>query len=93
MFDDTITARVLDVMICGREYDYALTDLSRTTGTNRQRLAKVLQELAKRQIIYPTRKLAGMQMYKLSGTHPAAKALADLYDTLVKVEVPDAKRK
>ena len=32
-------------MICGREYDYALTDMSRSTSLNRQRLAGIIKKL------------------------------------------------
>ncbi len=85
LFDNTPTARVLDVMICGREYDYALTDISRSTGLNRQRLRGILDRLVKQNVIWETRKFSGMQMFKISGTHPIATSLIAVSDAMIKL--------
>lgn len=67
--------------------------MSRSTGLNRQRLAGIIKKLTERQIIYPTRKLSGMQMHKISWTHPVAIALVETYDQFSKIPAKPAKRK
>jgi hypothetical protein len=83
LFDNTGTSRVLDVLICGREFDYAITDLSRATGMNRVRLKQILEHLKATGIIYETRKLSRMQMYRLSGTHIIATQLTALHNAVI----------
>src|SRR5262249_36065862 len=80
LFNNNPDSRLLNVFMEGRELDYPLTDLSRITGINRQRIKAKISSLHSKKLIKKTRTTGGMEMYQWNNKDPLAKALTEVFD-------------
>ena len=84
------TARVLDFLITGREFDYSLTDIAEKSEIGWTTLHRILPLLEKMEIIAPTRTIGKAKLYKLNQKNENVKKLIELYDSLLKRELDKA---
>src|SRR5262245_29786190 len=89
LFNNNPDSRLLNVFMEGREIDYPLTDLSRITGINRQRVSAKISFLLDKKLIKKTRisamlpsgrAMSSMQLYQWNNKDPLAKALTEVFD-------------
>ncbi|MEW6295773.1 MAG: hypothetical protein AB1467_05810 [Candidatus Diapherotrites archaeon] len=84
------TARVLDFLITGREFDYSLTDIAEKSEIGWTTLHRILPSLKKMEILVPTRAVGRARLYKLNQKNENVKKLIELYDSLLKRELGKA---
>ena len=72
---DSPLTRVLDFLICCREFDYSLSDIAKNAEVGWTTLHIFWPELEKRGIVKQTRMVGKAKMYKLNTENPVVKAL------------------
>jgi len=80
---DSPQAKILDVLITGREFDYSPTGIIRAADIGRATFYKVFPKLFKAQFIITTRKLGNIQLYKINKENPKMLALINLHQQII----------
>lgn len=76
-------AKILDVLITGREFDYSPTGIIRGADIGRATFYQVFPKLLKAQFVIKTRKLGNIQLYKINKKHPIMLALIELHKQII----------
>ena len=80
---DSPTARVMELLITGREMDYSLSDIARNSSVGWTSLHRIWGSLERNKIVVHTRVIGKAKMYKLNMQNRIAKGLVKLYDTIL----------
>lgn len=83
MFGATPRNRILEFFLEMRELDFSVGDIARETGLNRATTYNTIEELSKLNLIKPTRKVSGAQLYQLNGEKEEVKILITMFNVLL----------
>ncbi len=67
--------KVLDFLICFREFDYPLTELSKNTKVSYSTLKYLLPKMLKRKLVIITKKVGKANLYKINVENNAVRHL------------------
>ena len=76
------TARVLELLIIGREWDYALSDIEEGAEVGWTTLHEVIPRLLETGVIKHTRCIGRAKLYQIDKENPPAQLLIQLFDTI-----------
>ena len=68
-----------------RELDFSIGDIAKETGLNRATAYNTAKDLIKNNIIVPTRKLSGIQLYKLNLQKPEVQVLVKAFNEVLNI--------
>ena len=78
------TAKVLDFMLTGREFDYSKREIAENASISYNTLNAVWKQLLADAILVKTRRIGKQDMFKLNGDSRSVKMLMAFFDSLVK---------
>lgn len=78
------TAKVLNMLIRDKDYDYYISDIARLSKVHRNTVYKILNDLKNYDIVTVTRKLGKSELYKLRLGTERVSRLIDLHITLTR---------
>ena len=93
VFGNSPRVKVLDILLCGRDFDYTLTDIAENANISRSTLHIMWKDLVKRNIVVATRVIGRIQLYKLNSYSIQVKELIKMYDSLISSESNKIKKK
>ncbi len=82
-FGDYPLIKILDFLIYSRDYDYPITEIAKNSNVNFQTLKKIWPKLEKEKTVVKTRRIKGMNLYKINTENPVAKKLIKLNNDLI----------
>jgi len=77
------TAKVLDFMLTGREFDYSKREIAENAGISYNTLNAVWRQLLGDGILIKTRRIGKQDMYKLNEGSQNVKRLISFFDSLI----------
>ncbi len=78
------TAKVLDFMLTGREFDYSKREIAENAGISYNTLNAVWKQLLADAILVKTRRIGKQDMFKLNEDNGSVKMLIAFFDSLIK---------
>ncbi len=75
--------KILEFFLEMRELDFSIGDVARETGLNRVTAYNTMSELIKEDLILPTRKVSGGQLYKLNLKSREVQLLIETFNFLL----------
>lgn len=75
--------RVLEFFIDMRDLDYTPSDIAEFTGLNRATTHKVMNRLEKEKYLMSSRKISGVQLYKVNKNKREVKLLIAIFDMIL----------
>jgi len=93
VFGTSPRVKVLDILLCGRDFDYTLTDIAEDAKISRSTLHIMWKDLLKKNIVVGTRVIGRIQLYKLNSDSIQVKELIRMYDSLLLSESDKIKKK
>ncbi len=85
--------RVLEFFLEMKELDFTAGDIAKETGLNRATTYNIIEELVGQQVLVPTRKVSGGQLYKLNAGKNEVKILIEVFNLVLKRTVEGYGRK
>lgn len=85
------TARVMDLLIQGRDFDYSLTDIAENSQIGWTTLHRILDGLIKNNIISYTRNIGKAKMYRINTKNEIVEKLIALHDTVILKTLKESK--
>ena len=85
-FGDYPLIRVLDFLIEGRDMDYSMTEIAKNSGVGWSAFSQIWPQLAKKDIVLPTRKIGNAKLFKLNTKNAWVKELIRMDNTITKLE-------
>ncbi len=82
-FGDYPLIKILDFLIYSRDYDYPITEIAKNSNVNFQTLKKIWPKLEKEKTVVKTRRIKGMDLYKINTENPVVKKLIKLNNDLI----------
>ncbi len=83
IFGATPRNRIIELFLQIRELDYPVGDIARETGLNRATAYSVTDELVAEDTLIPTRKVSGVQLYKLNTSKKEILILIDVFNLIL----------
>ena len=83
VFGDNPVIKILDVMICGRGFDYSKADLVRCANVGMATVNRELPKLIEKGIIKHTRKIGKAKLYIINFDSPIAHDIVKLRSTII----------
>jgi DNA-binding transcriptional ArsR family regulator len=87
------TARVLHLLLEGREFDYAISDIAEGSGVHRTTVSEVVESLMAEGFVIKTRRMGKSQLFKLNMSDPRIQKLLDLYQQVLEYQRSQAQTK
>ena len=81
------TAKILDLLLEGREFDYGISDIAKGSEVHRNTVSQVIELLIQEGIVIETRKLGKIQLYKIHLKNEIVISLFDMYCRSLVLEV------
>lgn len=78
------TAKVLDFMLTGRDFDYSKREIAENAGISYNTLNAVWRQLREDGTLIKTRRIGKQDMFKLNGSNQNVKMLTTFFDSLIK---------
>lgn len=78
------TAKVLDFMLTGREFDYSKREIAENAGISYNTLNSVWKQLLADGILIKTRRIGKQDMFMLNKSNKNVKILMAFFDSLIK---------
>ncbi|MBI2499564.1 hypothetical protein HYV88_04960 [Candidatus Woesearchaeota archaeon] len=85
IFGITPKNRIIEFFLEMRELDFSIGDVANETGLSRATTYNTAKELIKNKIILPTRKLRGIQLYRLNLKKPEVQVLIRAFNEVLSV--------
>ena len=85
LLGNTPKVRIIDLLIIGKELDYSITDMAEAAGVGRATIYRMLDDMLKKEIIKPTRKLGRMRLYRINMENPSVALLWEMLKKLMKI--------
>ena len=82
-FGDSPLIKVLDFLITFQIFDYSLTEIAKNSKVSYPTLIKFWNKLEKNEIVIKTKKLNGINLYKLNIKNPKVRRLVELDNMLL----------
>ena len=76
---DTPVTRLLNFLIIGREFDYALTDLANKAGISWTTLNRISPKLVSQGVVIEVRQIGRARLYKLNANNSIVKKMIELH--------------
>jgi len=89
-FGDYPLIRVLDFLILGRDMDYSMTEIARSSGVGWTAYSEIWPQLVKKEIVIFTRKIGNAKLYRLNLKNPWVKELIRIDKVITKLETEKA---
>jgi len=87
MLGDSPTARVWQFIWEWRKFDYSFTDIAKCAIISRNSLYKIWSYFRDNEILIPTRREKGVQLYGPNKNSPLVKGMMNLLDTALKLHM------
>jgi hypothetical protein len=84
---NTPSSRLIEFLICGREFDYSVLDMNKATGINDAKLSEIISYLLSIDFVVRTRRFNKRQMYKINLNDSTASYTIGVFDSIVKREL------
>ena len=89
--------RILDFLLTGRLFDYSKTDIAEGSGANKGKVYKIIDSFIKKGYLIESKKIISrgrkIQLYRLNDKNDIVKALINLEDEILKIEVKRLRKK
>ncbi len=85
LLGNTPKVKIIDLLLIGKELDYSITDMAEAAGIGRATIYRMLDDMIKKEIIKPTRRLGRMQLYQINMANPSVALLWEMLKKLMKI--------
>ena len=85
LLGNTPKVKIIDLLLIGKELDYSITDMAEAAGIGRATIYRMLDDMIKKEIIKPTRRLGRIQLYQINMANPSVALLWEMLKKLMKI--------
>ena len=85
LLGNTPKIKIIDLLLIGKELDYSITDMAEAAGVGRATIYRMLDDMIKKEIIKPTRKLGRIKLYQINMKNPAVVLLWEMLKKLMRI--------
>lgn len=85
LLGNTPKVKIIDLLLIGRRFDYSITDMAEYADVGRSTIYRMLDDMLKKEIIKPTRRLGRIQLYQINMENPSVNALWEMLKKLMNI--------